>query len=193
MKQHLLLTVGIASALCLSGCQSKQTDMENEALRQQIEQLEQQIQDLEQKVGSDSEPAPETAPPASEAPAEDRTDPPAQPAEPAAEVPDASGSPATTHTLEELTNMVAAYEEKVNAASSTGSASDDMEQFLTLKQEEKDIDHALDRHEDELEALYRKGSLTRDEYRPLERELERLEDRLDAAEDTLEYTYGIDD
>ena len=68
-----------------------------------------------------------------------------------------------------------------------------MEQFLTLKQEEKKIDNDLDLHEDELEYLYRNGSLSRDEYRTLERELERLEDRLDAAEDELEYIFGIDD
>ena len=88
---------------------------------------------------------------------------------------------------------MAAYEEKVSSAASSGSPSEDMDQFFTLKQEEKKIDDDLDRYEDELEYLYRKGSLTRDDYRSLERELERLEDRLDAAEDTLEYIYGIDD
>ena len=68
-----------------------------------------------------------------------------------------------------------------------------MESFFNLKQEEKEIDHALDLHEDELEYLYRQNTLTRDEYRKLERELEQLEDRLDQAEDDLEYLFGIDD
>ena len=68
-----------------------------------------------------------------------------------------------------------------------------MEQFFVLKQEEKQIDDCLDRHEDELEYLYHNGSLTRDDYKKLERELERLEDKLDDAEDRLEYTFGIDD
>ncbi len=95
--------------------------------------------------------------------------------------------------MEELTAMVSAYEETAGAAVPSGTAADDMEQFLTLKQEEKKIDNDLDLHEDELEYLYRNGSLSRDEYRTLERELERLEDRLDAAEDELEYIFGIDD
>lgn len=51
----------------------------------------------------------------------------------------------------------------------------------------------LDRHEDELEYLYKNNSLTREEYKKLERDLERLEDQLDDAEDQLEYLFGIDD
>jgi predicted nucleic acid-binding Zn-ribbon protein len=99
----------------------------------------------------------------------------------------------TTHSLEELADVITAYEEKVNAAAPSGNASEDMEQFMDLKQEEKTIDQDLDLHEDELEYLYRNGSLSREEYKSLERELERLEDRLDAAEDLLEYTFGMDD
>ncbi len=73
------------------------------------------------------------------------------------------------------------------------SSSESMEQFLTLKQEKKEIDDELDLHEDELERLYRQDALSRDDYKARERELERLEDRLDDAEDKLEYTFGIDD
>lgn len=190
MKQNVLFALGLMTALSLSGCQSKQTDTESEALRQQITQLEQQIQNLEQQISSDSESTPENNTAPTQAPAEDN----AAPEAPASnEAPADTPSPSTTDTLEELTAQVAAYEEKVSSAASSGSPSEDMDQFFTLKQEEKKIDDDLDRYEDELEYLYRKGSLTRDDYRSLERELERLEDRLDAAEDTLEYIYGIDD
>lgn len=51
----------------------------------------------------------------------------------------------------------------------------------------------LDRHEDELEVLYRNQTLTKDAYEQLERELDRLDDRLGDAEDQLEYIFGIDD
>lgn len=95
--------------------------------------------------------------------------------------------------MEELNALVSAYEEKADSAVPSGSASEDMEQFFALKQEEKSIDDTLDLHEDELEYLYRNNQLSRDEYKTLERELDRLEDRLDAAEDKLEYTFGIDD
>ncbi len=100
---------------------------------------------------------------------------------------------ATTYTMEELSAMVDAFAVKSQSATASGTSSENMEQFFVLKQEEKQIDDCLDRHEDELEYLYHNGSLTRDDYKKLERELERLEDKLDDAEDRLEYTFGIDD
>ncbi len=99
----------------------------------------------------------------------------------------------TTYTMEELGAMVGAFAAKAGAAAPSGQDAQDMEQFFVLKQEEKQIDDTLDSHEDELEYLYKTGSLTRDDYKRLERELELLEDRLDAAEDQLEYVFGIDD
>ena len=95
--------------------------------------------------------------------------------------------------MEELGAMVGAFAAKAGAAAPSGQDAQDMEQFFVLKQEEKQIDDTLDSHEDELEYLYKTGSLTRDDYKRLERELELLEDRLDAAEDQLEYVFGIDD
>ena len=68
-----------------------------------------------------------------------------------------------------------------------------MQELCNVKQEEKEIGDQLDRHEDELEYLYRSNALSREEYRTLDRELELLEDRLDASEDLLEYTFGMDD
>lgn len=106
------------------------------------------------------------------------------------------GSPAagqTTYTIEELSSMVDAFVQKAGAAEPSGTASEDMEQFFALKQEEKQIDDLLDHHEDELEYLYKVQSLTRDDYKRLERELELLEDTLDAAEDQLERMFGIED
>ncbi len=180
MKQKYLLLFGIITALALTGCQSGSTDAETEALREQISQLQQQINDLEQQQSSESdsgqtgslEQQPSAAP---ETSAEDNV-----------------SSASTTHTIEELTALVSDYEEKVNAVVSADSA-DDLEQFMTLKQEEKKIDDDLDLHEDELEYLYRSSVLSRDDYKTLEHELERLEDRLDDAEDTLEYHFGMDD
>ena len=61
------------------------------------------------------------------------------------------------------------------------------------KQEANQIDNELEIHENELERQYRDGTLTRDEFRTNERELDHLEDLLDAAEDQLEYVFGIDD
>ncbi len=203
MKQKYLFMIGMTAALSLTGCQSGSTNAETEALQEQITQLQQQITELEQKASADAaadasstgqnEEGTAAAP---EASGTDNTGETLPAADSEAENTPSSGASdasATTHTMEELTAMVSAYEEKAGAAVPSGTAADDMEQFLTLKQEEKKIDNDLDLHEDELEYLYRNGSLSRDEYRTLERELERLEDRLDAAEDELEYIFGIDD
>ena len=81
--------------------------------------------------------------------------------------------------------------DRIRAAAPSGT--NDMEQFFSLKQEANQIDNELERHEDELERQYRNGSLTRDEFRTNERELDHLEDLLDAAEDQIEYVFGIDD
>lgn len=99
----------------------------------------------------------------------------------------------TTYTLDELSTVVDAFVTKVCAAVPSGTAAQDMEQFFALKQEGKQIDDTLDTHEDELEYLYKTGSLTREEYKQQERKLELLEDQLDDIEDQMEYVFGIDD
>ncbi len=99
----------------------------------------------------------------------------------------------TTYTLDELSTVVDAFVTKVCAAVPSGTAAQDMEQFFALKQEGKQIDDTLDTHEDELEYLYKTGSLTREEYKQQERKLKLLEDQLDDIEDQLEYVFGIDD
>lgn len=99
----------------------------------------------------------------------------------------------TTNTMADLSSLVEAFVTKANAAVPSGTVSQDMEQFFAFKQEEKQIDDLLDQHEDELEYLYKRQSLTRDEYKRLERELDILDDKLDAAKDQLEFVFGIDD
>ena len=99
----------------------------------------------------------------------------------------------TTYTMEELSAMVDAFVTKAGMAAPGGQAAQDMEQFFALKQEEKQIDDALGSHEDELEYLYKTGSLTREAYKQEERKLELLEDQLDDIEDQLEYVFGIED
>lgn len=191
MKKRNLFLIGITTALLLTGCQTNTGSEENEALRQQITQLEQQVTTLEQQVSTTADTSEETE---NGHAAEENADETAQvQASPADSNISDQENLTTTQTIEELTNLVEAYEEKVKASVPTGTAADDMEQFFTLKQEEDQIDNALDLHEDELEFLYRNDVLTRDEYKTQERTLEALEDRLDDAEDRLEIIFGIDD
>ena len=178
MKKSFLLCAGIMTVLLLSGCQPAANNPETEALKEQITRLEQQIADLEQQ---------QTSPVTENGNVSGTTD------NDSSAEPSSGETPATTYTMEELTVMVDDYTEKVGAASPSGTASENLEQFFSLKKEENEIDDALDLHEDELEYLYRNNFLTREEYKKSERELEKLEDRLDDAEDHLEYTFGIND
>lgn len=196
MKKNDLVVAGMLGILLLTGCSSNSSTAETEALKEQIAQLEQQVQSLEEAAVSEGAiTAGDDAQPDADANAtDDAQTPPEDTAGDTSKTETAeSGTPSTTRTMEELTGLVDAYVEKAGAASPGGTDTENMESFFNLKQEEKEIDHALDLHEDELEYLYRQDSLTRDEYRKLERELEQLEDRLDQAEDDLEYLFGIDD
>lgn len=108
---------------------------------------------------------------------------------------DSTGSAQTefiSYTIEELTSMVEDFEQKTKDISSNNTDSD-MEQFLSLKKERKELERLLDNYEDKLEKQYRNGSLSRDEYKDKDREVEALDDRLDDVEDRLEIAFNIDD
>ncbi|MFG6369622.1 MAG: hypothetical protein K1W16_14645 [Lachnospiraceae bacterium] len=105
----------------------------------------------------------------------------------------ASANMGTTYTMEDLNRVVEEFVTKVNTIVPSEAVSENMEQFFAFKQEEKQIDDMLDQYEDELEYLYKRQSLTRDAYKKLERELDLLDDKLGAAEDQLEFVFGIDD
>ena len=194
MKKRTLLAIGAVTVLLLTGCQSSSSNAETEALKEQVAQLEQQIADLQTSDSSDDTAAADNTA-AADAQAADTsanagTDAAADTGTADTAAAD-TGSSSTTYTLEELTTMVNDYVTKANGA--TPSGSNDMEQFFSLKQEANQIDNELEIHENELERQYRDGTLTRDEFRTNERELDHLEDLLDAAEDQLEYVFGIDD
>lgn len=183
MKKIGLLLLPAIAVTAFSGCRFWLAPSEADALKDKIEQLEQQLESLEQartdggeKTGAAQGRAPSAGEPAS-APEESGVQ---------------SGA-STTHTMEQLTQMVRAFTEKAGAAAPGDTAAENMERFFALKQEEKTLDHALDLHETELEWLYRQKRLTRDEYKRQDMELERLEDLLDDAEDRLERVFGIDD
>lgn len=175
MKKTMLYTIGILSACMLGGCQSG-TNSETEELRRQVADLQQQISELQQTDHTDTADTDTTADSGASA-TDTTTDP---------------GTSDTDDTLETLTALVDDFTSKIDDLL-IDSRNKELEQFFSYKQEAAGIDRRLDRYEDELERLVRDGSLSRDDYRSMERELEDLEDRLDNAEDSLEYYYGIDD
>jgi len=188
------------AVLLLTGCQSD-SSVETEALKQQIAQLEQQVSALEQQVADKQEKIPEETSATAKSSVPDQIVEGEQQFQTAdVNTNNSASSQAgtvingqTTDTMEELSSMVEAFVSKAGAATPSGTASENMDQFLVLKNEEKQIDDLLERHEDELERLYREQNLTREEYKKLERELDLLEDKLDDMKDQLEYVFGIDD
>lgn len=185
-----LFTAGILTAVLLSGCgQKSSSDAETEALKEQVARLEQQISQLEQQAQEDHNVQEDAS-----GEVISRQDKPAA-SEGESEGGGISGTSdlKTTDTMESLEALVAAFEEKADSAAADGSDSENMEKFFSLKQEEKQIDDKLDLHEDELEYLYRKQALSREDYNKMDLQLERLEDRLEDAEDYLELVFGIDD
>lgn len=105
---------------------------------------------------------------------------------------DSTQTESTSYTIEELTTMIEDFEQKTKNISSNNTDSD-MDQFLSLKKERKQLERLLDNYEDTLEKQYRSGSLSRDEYKDKNRELDALDDRLDDVEDRLEIAFNIVD
>ena len=65
--------------------------------------------------------------------------------------------------------------------------------FFALDSEFNQLETELDTYENQKEAEYRNGSLSWEQYRTLELQLEQIEDRLDNAQDSLELRFGVDD
>ena len=98
-----------------------------------------------------------------------------------------------TYSMEELSAMVDEYVVSVGSATPDINNSGNLDQFFSLKREADQIGHALENYENSLENQYRSGTISREEYRNLDREIEKLEELLDSAFDRLEIAFGIDD
>lgn len=66
-------------------------------------------------------------------------------------------------------------------------------QFFNIKEELNSLEDQLDMYDDYLDAQYRQGNISYDDYKKWERKLDELENKLDAAEDKLERMFGIED
>lgn len=201
MRKKLWAAAGVIGLVILAGC-SNTGSSETEELKKQVAQLEQQVTDLKSQNTQAGDEASSAGQEAQTDGADDKTDAAGTEsgvsagtesgASAAAEV-SANGAGTAAATMEELSAKVDAFVEKAGEAKADKTDQENLDTFFALKQEEKAINDELDLYEDELERQYRAGELTRDEYRAEERELELLEDKLDEAEDALEYVFGIDD
>ncbi len=102
-------------------------------------------------------------------------------------------SAANTPNLSVLTDSIQDLEQRIGNLTPSGSAQEQKEQFLALKNEIDALDNELDYMEDTLESQYANGSVDAAQYQEQEREIEALEDRLDNCEDQVEFIFRIDD
>lgn len=183
MKTKSYLLIATLTSLLLTGCQNNDLSAENQSLKQQITELQQQITELQHQnenttQANKNEPA-ETTNANSVSSNTTSTD--------------SSEISASIYTFEELSGMVDEFVAKVGSVTPDVNNSGNLDQFFTLKREGDQIEHALENHENSLEEQYRAGTITREDYRKLDREIEKLEDLVDSACDRLEITFGIDD
>lgn len=75
----------------------------------------------------------------------------------------------------------------------SGTVDEQRTQYLDLKQELSELDRRIDDLDDTIERNYRDSLISRELYMKLARELEALEELIDATEEKLEFTFGIDD
>lgn len=157
--------LALVSMFILSGC-GQQDDDKTAALEQKIEKLEQQVSDLESSGKSKT--------------SDDTLD-------------TAASGPVSQDTIDTLTNDVNDAVTKAEETQPTGTTEEKRNQYFELKGKLDEIDRRADDYDDYIESQYKKGILSYDEYRTQEKALNELENKLDAAEDKLEWTFGIDD
>ena len=183
MKSKTLLFIAILTALIFTGCQNNDLSAENQSLKQQISELQQKITELEQNQtalqNNVNEQSTENTAPMETVSANTLNH--------------SNEITSSIYTLEELSAMVDEFTVSVGSATPDVTNSGNLDQFFSLKREADQIDHALENYENSLEDQYRSGTISREQYRSLDREIEKLDDLLDSAFDRLEITYGIDD
>ena len=102
--------------------------------------------------------------------------------------------------LDEINKVISSYENEVNELDSVvnnakagDSRQDDIEKFSSISSKIKEVENKIDILDDDLEMMYKSGSLSQSDYRNFEKKLDRLDDTLDNYEDRIELIFGIDD
>lgn len=183
MKPRTLLLIATISTLIFTGCQNNDLSAENQSLKQQITELQQKITELEQnQTTSQSNTNVQTV---------ENT--PTMETVSSNTINHSDETTTSVYTLEELSEMVDEFVVSVGSVTPDINNSGNLDQFFSLKRAGDQLEHALENYENSLEDQYRSKTISREEYRNLDREIEKLEEYVDSAKDRLEITFGIDD
>ncbi|MDJ1478059.1 hypothetical protein QBX67_23570 [Bacillus sp. LS15-K4] len=98
-----------------------------------------------------------------------------------------------TKQIQDFKNEVTSIVEKANNTKSVGAKEENLNTYLAAKKEIDQLDDKIDLSDNQLEADYRAGTITIEQYKAQEREHDILEDQLEQAENALETRFGIDD
>ena len=175
-----LISIALLSIL-LAGCGTSSREQE---LEKKVEQLEQQITDMQGTT--DNADTSNTA----DATANSST---ANSATGSSDSNTTANAITDINDFDTLSQKVADAVANADAAKPTGTAEESRSLFFERKTALDALDRELDAYEDALEAQYRNGTLNYADFRKQDREVEKLEDALDDAEDRLENRFGIDD
>ena len=97
-----------------------------------------------------------------------------------------------TKQIQDFKNEVSSIIEKANNTKPVGTKEEDLNTYLAEKKIDQ-LDDKIDLSDNQLEADYRAGTITIEQYQTQEREQDILEDQLEHAENALEARFGIDD
>lgn len=159
------------------------------ALEEKIQQLEQQVATLQENAGNGTAENSNGSGNANEINGEVGTQ----------VSPTASNTAGTVHnngtsdTVETLTKEVENIIKKVDAVTPSKNTEKKRTEFFEYKDQLQLVEQRVDDYEDYIENEYRQGRISYEKYKKKERQLEELEDRLDASEDKLERNFGMDD
>ena len=95
--------------------------------------------------------------------------------------------------IQDFKNEVSSIIEKANNTKPVGAKEEDLNTYLAAKKEIDQLDDKIDLSDNQLEADYRAGTITVEQYQTQEREQDILEDQLEHVENALEARFGIDD
>ncbi|MES5885433.1 MULTISPECIES: hypothetical protein [Bacillus cereus group] len=95
--------------------------------------------------------------------------------------------------IQDFKNEVTSIVEKANKTKPVGAKEENLNTYLAAKKEIDQLDDKIDLSDNQLEADYRAGTITVEQYQTQEKEHDILEDQLEQAENELEARFGIDD
>ena len=176
----------LAVSLAVAGCNQQATS--DDAAR--VDELEQQVADLQAQL--DEQPQQESQDTeADQGAASDSEGKQPQSSASSQELDDAVTSEYPE--IADFEKRVAELEKTCAAVEVSSDRSTNYQTFIDVKHQIETLEHEMDGFDEEQEYAAQSGSLPYEDYMTIERSIDRLEDRLDHAEDGMEITLGIDD